>query len=177
MRKHKNLVTSKITGSGSLIYSFEPIADFQSKVLILGTIPGKESLRTNAYYAHPQNAFWKIIFELFDFPFSNDDQVRRKVLLQNYIALWDVLKMCERKSSLDNDIKMEEPNDIHSFLLSHPGISEIFFNGKGAAGYFRKYFSDIHLPNQVLPSTSPAHAIKWEYKLDAWQVIKSFGYK
>lgn len=155
------------------IYSFAPIADFQSKVLILGTIPGKESLKANAYYAHPQNAFWKIVFNLMDLPFSFDYQVRKNVLLQNKIALWDVLRTCERRSSLDNDIRMEEPNDIQTFLSMHPGVVKIFFNGKGSARYFRKYFSNISLPNQVLPSTSPAHAIKWEQKLAAWQVIKS----
>lgn len=154
------------------IYSFAPIADSQSKVLILGTIPGKESLKANAYYAHPQNAFWKIVFNLLDLPFSTDYQVRRNVLLQHRIALWDVLSTCERRSSLDNDIKMEQPNDIHSFLSLHPCVAKIFFNGKGSARYFRKYFADITLANQILPSTSPAHAIKWERKLAAWQIIK-----
>jgi hypoxanthine-DNA glycosylase len=164
---------SKIQKTDSPIYSFAPIADSRSKVLILGTIPGKESLRMNMYYAHPQNAFWKIVYDLYNLPFSTEYQNRREVLLQNGIALWDVLKACTRSSSLDNDIRMEEPNDLPTFLSFHPGISEIFFNGKGAARYFRKYFSNIGLPNQVLPSTSPAHAIKWEAKLTEWQVIKA----
>lgn len=156
------------------IYSFAPLADSQSKVLILGTIPGKESLRLNAYYAHPQNAFWRIIFNLHDLPFSTDVQVRREVLLQKGIALWDVLRSCERQSSLDTDIRLEQPNDLRALLSSHPGISQIFFNGKVAARFFRKYFPDISLLNHVLPSSSPAHALKWEQKLEAWQVIKSF---
>ena len=164
---------SQIEESDSLIYSFAPIADSKSKVLILGTMPGKESLRMNEYYAHRQNAFWKIIFQLHEIPLSTEYQVKRGVLLQNRIALWDVLKACTRKSSLDNDIKMEEPNDLHTFLSSHPDISKIFFNGNVAARYFRKYFPNISLPNQVLPSTSPAHAIKWEQKLAVWQVIKT----
>jgi len=158
--------------SNTLIYSFAPIVNLQSKVLILGTMPGKESLRTKSYYAHPQNAFWKIVFNILDLPLSDDYQTRRNVLLQHNIALWDVLKACERRSSLDNDIRMEEPNDIQTFLSFHPNISCIFFNGKDSARYFGKYFSNIHLPNRVLPSTSPAHAIKWEQKLAAWQIIK-----
>jgi hypoxanthine-DNA glycosylase len=164
---------SKIQETGSPIYSFAPIADAQSKLLILGTIPGKESLRLKAYYAHPQNAFWKIIFNLHDLPFSTDHQVRRAVLLQKKIALWDVLRSCERRSSLDNDIRMEAPNDLRALLLSHPGITRIFFNGKGAARYFSKYFPDLSLQNHVLPSSSPAHAIRWEQKMEAWQVIKT----
>ncbi len=161
----------------SPVYSFPPIADFQSRVLILGTMPGKESLRRYAYYAHPQNAFWKILFALFTHPFSANYGDRKEMLLQNRIALWDVLKTCTRPSSLDTDIRKEEPNDLHQFLLHHQNISEIFFNGKGAAGYFRKYFPDITLPNQTLPSTSPAHAVKWESKLEAWQILINTGNK
>ena len=167
----------EIKKADSPIYSFPPFADAKSKVLILGTMPGKESLRMNFYYAHPQNAFWKILFEVHKVPFSADNQDKINLLLQNGIAIWDVLRTCERQSSLDTDIKMEVPNDLRQFLSSHSGISKIFFNGKGAARYFSKYFADISLPNQVLPSTSPAHAIKWEQKLAIWQVIKTDGHK
>ena len=155
----------------SQIHSFPPIADLQSKVLILGTMPGKESLRSNAYYAHPQNAFWKIVFTLFNLPFSTDYQIKQELLLKNGIALWDVLESCTRSSSLDTDIKREYPNDIQKFLAAHQNISVIYFNGQGAAGYFRKYFPEINLPVLTLPSTSPAHAIKWEAKLEAWKTI------
>jgi len=168
---------SELPNKDVSIYSFSPIADFKSKVLILGTIPGKESLRRNEYYAHPQNSFWKIIFDLHNYPFTTDYEVKIKMLLQNGIALWDVLRICERKSSLDTDIKMEEPNDLRPFLGLHPHISKIFFNGKCAARYFNKYFADISLPSQALPSTSPAHTIKWEQKLAIWQIIKIAGNK
>ncbi len=159
--------------SDSPIYSFAPIANIHSKVLILGTMPGKESLRKGAYYAHPQNSFWKIMFILFNHPFSDENQIRRELLLQNRIALWDVLETCTRHSSLDIDIRTEQPNDLREFLLIHQNISRIIFNGKGAQGYFKKYFSDVILSNQVMPSTSPAHAIKWESKLKAWRTIKN----
>lgn len=168
---------SEIQKTDFPIYSFPPIADLKSKVLILGTIPGKESLRMTEYYGHPRNAFWKIIFKLYNIPFSSNYQFKVETLLQNGIALWDVLRTCERQSSLDTDIKMEGPNDLRLFLSAHPGISKIFFNGKGAARYFSKYFADISLPNQALPSTSPAHAVKWEEKLEIWQVVKTAGHK
>lgn len=155
----------------SPIYSFPPIADLQSKVLILGTMPGKESLRSDAYYAHPQNAFWKIAFKLFSLPFSTDYKIRQELLLKNGIALWDVLESCTRSSSLDTDIKKEQPNNIEKFLAAHQNISVIYFNGQRAAGYFRKYFPEINLPTHTMPSTSPAHAIKWESKLEAWKTI------
>jgi hypoxanthine-DNA glycosylase len=170
--QNRNLMNSK-EETNLPIYSFGPIADTQSKVLILGTIPGKESLRMNAYYAHPQNVFWKILFNIYDLPLSTDYQVRKELLYQNKIALWDVLKSCSRKSSLDNDIRLEEPNDLHKFLKCHDTISEIFFNGKGAAKFFMKYFPNILIPNQVLPSTSPALAKKWDDKLAAWKILKT----
>ena len=135
-------------------------------------MPGKESLRLQSYYAHGQNAFWKILFSLYDQPFSSNIEIRREILLQNGIALWDVLNYCERKSSLDSDIRREVPNDIRNFLLTHPCTSGIFFNGSGAAKFFKKYFPDINLPTLTLPSTSPAHAVKWEQKLEVWSVIK-----
>jgi hypoxanthine-DNA glycosylase len=171
------LMMNESTFNDLPVFSFAPIADLRSKILILGTIPGKESLKKQAYYAHPQNAFWKIIFALYDVSFSTDHEVRREVLLQNGIALWDVLQSCHRASSLDNDIKMERPNDLRAFLSHHPNISQIFFNGKGSAVYFKKYFPDITLPARIMPSTSPTHAIKWATKLELWKVIKNYGNK
>lgn len=153
------------------IYSFPPIVDSSSRILILGTMPGKESLRQDAYYAHPQNSFWRIIFESLTLPFSRDLEIRREVLLTNEIALWDVLKQCARSTSLDSDIKAEEPNDLTLFLSEYPTISNIYFNGKEASRYFHKYFKHINIPTQVMPSTSPAHAVNWELKLEAWRSI------
>ena len=165
---------SSMTEKNSLIHSFPPIIDSRSKLLILGSMPGKESLRMNAYYAHPQNSFWKILFNLLELPYSADHRERKSILLQNGIALWDVLKSCERSSSLDTDIRAAQPNDLRSLLSAYPNISRIFFNGQAAAMYFSKYFADISVPKHVLPSSSPAHRINLEQKLLAWQVIKTF---
>jgi len=140
------MIEDNLTGSTGPIYSFAPIVGAQSKLLILGTMPGKESLRMNSYYAHPQNAFWKIVFTLFNKPFSTNYEIRQELLMQNGIALWDVLATCTRSSSLDTDIKKEQPNDILQLLAQYPNISRIYFNGKGAAGYFRKYFPQVELP-------------------------------
>lgn len=155
------------------IYSFSPFANEHSKILILGTMPGNDSLKFNQYYAHPQNAFWKILFSLMNKPFSQNYDERRKLLLDNRIALWDVLKSCERKgSSADSDISNEKPNDIKKLLNEHPSIQHIFFNGKQAEKFFKKYSNNVTISTSVLPSSSPANAISINRKLDEWKIIE-----
>ena len=41
--------------------SFKPSIDNNSKILILGSMPGVKSLEEQQYYAHPQNRFWKVM--------------------------------------------------------------------------------------------------------------------
>lgn len=157
------------------IYSFPPISDKNAKVLLLGTMPGIQSLTLNQYYGHHRNMFWKLIFTLFDAPFSVDYDLRKAILLKNNIAVWDVLSACIRKGSLDSAIAQEVPNDFTAFLEAHPHIEHIFFNGQKAAHYFKKHIVvsekyQLH----TLPSTSPAHAgMSFEQKLAAWQMITS----
>ncbi len=154
-------------------YSFPPISNPDAKILILGTMPGAQSLATNQYYANPRNAFWKILFTLTNSPFSDDYEQRKSLLLENHIALWDVLEVCVRPGSLDSAIEQEVPNDFDSFLKTHPNIRHIYFNGQKAAAFFKKYVkleNEYHLT--TLPSTSPAHAGKsFEAKLKDWNVI------
>jgi hypoxanthine-DNA glycosylase len=84
------------------IFSFPPIVSEKSKVLILGTMPGDRSLKLNQYYGHNGNNFWKIIFTICEEPFSPDYEKRKNVLLNNNLALWDVLQACEREGSSDS---------------------------------------------------------------------------
>lgn len=155
-------------------YSFPPISNPNATVLILGTMPSVQSLALGQYYGNPRNAFWKLVFTIFDTPFSSDYETRKSFLLQNRIALWDVLQACVREGSLDSAIKQEVPNDFNSFLNAHPHIQHIYFNGQKAAAYFKHYvksYNNYHLV--ILPSTSPAHAGKsFELKLIEWNVIK-----
>lgn len=155
-------------------YSFPPISHPDATILILGTMPSVQSLAASQYYGNPRNAFWKIIFTLFNRPFSTDYEQRKNVLLENRIALWDVLETCVRPGSLDSAIEQEVPNDFNSFLKTHPNITDIYFNGRKAAAYFKQYIkleNECHLV--TLPSTSPANAGKsFEVKLREWSVIK-----
>lgn len=156
------------------IYSFPAISNKEAKVLILGTMPGVQSLKLNQYYGHNQNAFWKILFTIFNTTFSQDYEIRKEVVLKNNIAVWDVLQTCVREGSLDSAIEQEVPNDFNAFLAAHPNIEYIFFNGQKAAHYFKKYVSvSEKYKLHTLPSTSPAHAsLSFELKKEAWQIIQ-----
>lgn len=162
------------------IYSFPPIAAESASILILGTMPGKESLAQQQYYAHPRNAFWPIMGELFDFDPREDYLTRQARLTMRGIAVWDVLQSCIRASSLDADIDSESivPNNFENFLETHAAIHRICFNGTKAAQLFRRHVQP-QLPIRngpieyvFLPSTSPAHAgMNFAKKLQAWQQI------
>ncbi|RZJ70675.1 DNA-deoxyinosine glycosylase [Flavobacterium sp.] len=159
-----------------MISSFPALASKTSKILILGTMPGVKSLEKHEYYAHPQNAFWKIMFSLFSkLPVPPDFESRKKILIANDIALWDVLESCERAGSLDSNIKNGIPNKIPELLENHPNIKALIFNGKESHKIFVKTFgSSISLPQIVMPSTSPANTMKFDMKLENWKTILNF---
>ncbi len=159
----------------SPIHSFLPVSNADARTLILGSMPGKKSLEQNQYYANPQNAFWKIMGELFGAKPETPYMERLRFLKSSGIALWDVLASCERKTSLDSHIKKESANDFKSFFEQHPHITQVFFNGSKAEQCFRKFVQDKQvlppLKFCLLPSTSPAHAgMCYEDKLQAWRV-------
>ena len=156
--------------------SFAPVCNADASVLILGSMPGKESLRQNQYYAHAQNAFWKIMGDLVGAHPSLPYEERLAALKASGIALWDVLASCERESSLDSHIRNETANDFASFFQQHPHITQVFFNGAKAEQSFRKFvLGKQQLPPLVfqrLPSTSPAHAgMRYADKLQAWRAV------
>jgi hypoxanthine-DNA glycosylase len=164
------------------VESFSYIANADCHTLILGTMPGKISLAQQQYYAHPRNAFWPIIGELFDIDSRADYAERTAQLVAANIALWDVLQSCVREGSLDAAIETASvvPNDIVTFLKSHRSIRRIGFNGATAAKLFRRHIqpllgSDVnHIEYLALPSTSPAHAgMPYSEKLRAWRIIST----
>lgn len=159
------------------IHSLQPIIDQQSRILILGSIPGKDSLHRQQYYAHPRNAFWPIILKfLGNTPDITYDK-RCNLLLANSIAIWDVIGSCVRPTSLDTDINEQSIciNDFHQLFADHPAITHILFNGGKAEQSFVHYVQPkLQETAQVqhrqrLPSTSPANAgLSFATKLAIW---------
>lgn len=164
------------------IHSFKPIEDQQAKVLILGSMPGQASLAADQYYAHTQNAFWRIMSELLQFNFTYPYELKVQALKSAQIALWDVLQSCKRQGSLDAMIERDTQiaNDFWAFFQTHPHITHVFFNGAKAEHLFKQHVLQ-HINNNApsllrLPSTSPANAaMTFQQKLDAWRIILESG--
>ena len=157
------------------ISSFPPLISEDSKVLILGSVPGIKSLEMQEYYAHPQNKFWRILFELFEEEFTTDYCEKIKLLKKYKIGVWDVIDSCERKGSLDTEIKNENHHNILKLLEDFPSIKVIFCNGQKSFKTLNKIVpNQLELPIFVLPSTSPAYTIPYEKKLQEWSVIRSY---
>lgn len=158
------------------IKSFPSLSNPEAKVLLLGTMPGAMSLSLNEYYGHPRNHFWKLMAAVLGETLPSDYKLKKEMLLQNKIAVWDVLHTCKRQGSLDSAIIEEIPNDFSGFLKEHPNIRLIAFNGQKAAVFFKKHIG-IHQGYDfiTLPSTSPANVGKsFEQKLKEWEIIKYY---
>ena len=142
--------------------SFKPSIDNNSKILILGSMPGVKSLEEQQYYAHPQNRFWKVMGNICNEPKlpELDYETRLKILLNNNIALWDTIKSCKREGSLDSDIQNEKRNDIRKLLKTYPNIETICLNGNKSYSAFKKSCPDLleKYNCHKMPSTSPANA-------------------
>ena len=159
---------------------FPPIARADARLLILGSLPGAESLRRRQYYAQPRNHFWRIAGELYGARPELAYEERAAALLENGVALWDVCAAAFRVGSLDASIEPAtiEVNDFAAFFAAHPRIAHVACNGTTAAElYRRRVLPGLPAPWRELapvrlPSTSPAHAaMSFEQKLARWREL------
>ena len=161
----------------SMITSFEPVANNSAHILILGSMPGAASLKSNQYYAHPRNAFWRIMARIFKFSAEAPYETRVEALNASGVALWDVLHSCVRPGSLDSAIEAGSrvPNNFSSFFKNHSNIKLVGFNGSEAEKSFSKYAQPNLGTNDIsfvcLPSSSPANTITLEKKIEAWEKL------
>lgn len=157
---------------------FSALAQSDARLLILGSLPGQRSLDAGQYYAHPRNAFWQLVADLFGVPREADYASRTAALARRKIALWDVLHSSRRPGSLDAsiDLATAKTNDFNAFFSTHQSIELVAFNGRKAAElYQRRVIASLSGPSPatlLLPSTSPAHAaMSYSQKLAHWQAL------
>lgn len=155
------------------IHNFPPLYDKNSEILILGSFPSVKSREAQFFYGHPQNRFWRVLAGILECKTPVTIEEKTKMLKDNKIALWDVIKSCDILGSSDSSIKNVIPNDI-SEILNNSSVKRIFVNGKTAEKYYNKYIlNTINIKAELLPSTSPANAaysfeklcIEWKQKI------------
>jgi hypoxanthine-DNA glycosylase len=147
-----------------------PIADHNSRVLILDTMPGEKSLILQQYYACKSNFFWKILFKVLKVPNMTDYRLKKQLLFKQGIALWNVLEFGEQKVNGEYTVTNETANDFYTFFQNHPNITRIIFNGNNAAEYYAQHVGYYNgLTTEILPSTSALNTWKsFEEKAEVW---------
>lgn len=162
--------------SDSRRIGFAPVVDADTRLLILGSLPGDVSLKAAQYYAHPRNGFWPLIGGVLgealpDLPYEE----RLERLRARGVGLWDVIASAERSGSLDAAIKSPEAADLRGLVEGLPMLRAVAFNGGLAARLGRRILGDMRgLALADLPSSSPAHAISLSAKAESWAILAKF---
>ena len=156
--------------------SFPPVADARTRLLVLGSLPGEESLARRQYYANPRNHFWRLIgavagLDLAALPY----EARLEALLAAGIGLWDTVGAATRRGSLDGAIRTHSANDLAALAATLPDLRAVGFNGAKSAALGRPQLTarpDLALI--PLPSSSPAYTLAFESKLAAWRQLADY---
>jgi len=158
--------------------SFPPVVDENTRVLILGSLPGEASLAATQYYAHPRNAFWRLLETVLETSLATlpyDD--RLATLRSRGVGLWDVVAEAERRGSLDAAILNPSANDLLALIETLPALLAVAFNGGTSAKLGSRLLAPVadRLELIALPSSSPAHAARsFAQKAEAWGVLKDW---
>lgn len=156
-----------------IIHPIPPLFDENSKTLILGSFPSVKSREAAFFYGHAQNRFWSVLATLYGVPKPETVEEKKKLVLENNLALWDVIASCEIVGSSDSSISDVTVNNL-SVIINNSKIERIFVNGKTAEKYYNKYtYPKTGIKAVCLPSTSPANAAwKLEKLVEKWSIIK-----
>ena len=153
-------------------HKIQPVFDEESVILSLGSFPSVKSREGNFFYHHPQNRFWKVLAAVYGCKVPDTIEEKKNLLLENHVAVWDVIESCEIKGSSDSSITNVVPNDLGRILKYAP-IRHIYTNGGTSDKLYKKYFSHlVNIPVTRLPSTSPANArFRLEALIEEWKII------
>jgi hypoxanthine-DNA glycosylase len=156
--------------------SFPPVVAPDTRLLILGSLPGEKSLAVQRYYAHPQNRFWHLIGKVIGTelePLGYEE--RLGALLAAKVGLWDTVASARRTGSLDAAIREAEPNPLAELAASLPDLRAVGFNGKTSARIGMPQLAHTSLTLVPLPSSSPAHAsMRLTEKEKLWGQLRDF---
>lgn len=156
-----------------------PIIDHTRKILILGSMPGDQSIAKQQYYGNNGNHFWKIVFAIFNENFSIVYEDRKALLEKYHIALWTIIGSCKREGSSDSKISNEVINDLSNFHIQYPNIKYVFFESKTTARFFEKHIvPEPHIIYETLPSTSGLNAgTSLLQKIEQWKIVADIAKK
>lgn len=150
--------------------SFAPVVDADTRILILGSLPGDASLAAAQYYAHPRNQFWRLLGAVLAVPLADMPYPQRLAAMQQHgVGLWDVVAEASRRGSLDSAIRDARANPLAELVASLP-LRVVAFNGQ-TAGKAAPQLAASGVPVLVLPSSSPAHTLAFDKKLQEWQAL------
>lgn len=149
--------------------SFDPVFAPDAKVMIVGSMPSVKSLADAQYYAHPRNAFWPILFDIFGEEPYTDYGRKKELIRQNGLALWDAAACCCREGSLDSNMRDVVYNDFDALYAQCPNIHTVLCNGGTAHALFIKSGYAGERTVIRMPSTSPAYTMPYEKKLTVWK--------
>jgi double-stranded uracil-DNA glycosylase len=159
----------------ALKHCFPPVTDARTRVLVLGSLPGEESLAREQYYANPRNQFWRLIGAVLGLdlaPLAYD--ARLQALLGAGVGLWDTVGSAKRRGSLDGNIRDRSANDLAELAATLPELRAVGFNGGRSASLGMARLAQLPgLALLPLPSSSPAYTLNFEAKLAAWMKLRA----
>jgi hypoxanthine-DNA glycosylase len=157
-------------------HCFPPVTRPDTRILLLGSLPGAMSLAAARYYANPRNQFWRLVGAVIErdleaLPY----EARLEALLDAGIGLWDTVAAAEREGSLDQAIKLHEASDLGGLAASLPALSAVGFNGGKSAAIGRRQIAGRPVLALLdLPSSSPAFTLAFEAKRERWLALRAW---
>lgn len=157
-------------------HCFPPVTRPDTRLLLLGSLPGAMSLAAQRYYANPRNQFWRLAGAVIGHDLEAlAYEERLEALLDARIGLWDTVAAATREGSLDQAIRLHEASDLAGLAASLPALRAVGFNGGKSAAIGRRQLAgreDVALLD--LPSSSPAYTLPFETKRESWLQLRRY---
>jgi len=158
-------------------HAFPPVVDARTRLLVLGSLPGRASLAAREYYANPGNGFWRLMgavtgVDLPALPYA----ARLEALLARGVGLWDVIAHAERQGSLDSAIRAPAARDLAAMAETLPALRAIAFNGHTAERIGLRQLGERagEWRTLTLLSSSGACAVPVDAKRENWMRLRAF---